>query len=206
MTVGVASGLVLTGCASGPGATVEPAASSAAAAPASSPAPALPSPTWTRTVGDSDDLRALARVAHAAHDLGYAYTGEATVLVRVPADREVPVDRTVGPLWVHFEQSRFTAASVAALKRQVGDTFREAGDSGENVSGGYGYEPVNDVVYVEGVLPKALTDAQPDPRLLLVPGPAARLDDGVSPTLDGAAVGGDDAEPSTVSPAGRPSP
>jgi len=196
----LASGLVLAGCAAGPGATVGPAVSPETTTP--SPAPALPSPTWTRTLGDGDDLRALARVAHAAHDLGYAYTGEATVLVRVPADRALPADRAVGPIDVHFEHSRFTATSAAALKQRVGDTFREAGDSGENASGGYGYEPVNDVIYVEGVLPRALTDAPPDPRLLLVPGPAARLADGGASALDGTAVGDADSVPATANPAG----
>lgn len=194
------SGLALAGCSAGAGAPMQRPAMSTVTT--SSPAPALPSPTWTRTLGDSDDFRVLARVARAAHALRYAYTGEATVLVRVPAGGALPADRAVGPIHLHFEHSRFTATSVAALKQRVGDTFREAGDSGENASGGYGYEPVNDVIYVEGVLPRALTDAPPDPRLLLVPGPAARLADGGASTLDGTAVGDADSVPATANPAG----
>ncbi|MGC5168404.1 hypothetical protein [Luteimicrobium sp. DT211] len=193
----LASGLVLPGCSAGPGATVGPAASPLTTT--SSPVPALPSPTWTRTVGDT---QALMHVAHAAHALGYAYTGEATMIVRVPAGRSLPDDRAVGPVQVHFAHSRFTAASAAALEKRVGDAFDASWRSGEKAGGSFGYEPVNDVISVEGVLPKALTEAPPDSRLVLVPGSAPTLDSSDESSSGGAA----DPTQVTARPAGRPTP
>jgi len=128
-------------------------------------------------------------VAHAAHALGYAYTGEARMIVRVPAGRPLPVDRAVGPVEVHFAHSRFSVHDLAALNDEVRDAFDASWRSGEHSGGQYGYEPVSDVVLVEGVLPESLKDAPADPRLVLVPGSAPTLD-----SSDGLSEGGSDGD------------
>jgi hypothetical protein len=113
--------------------------------------------TYYSSDAEEADLHAVADLAESVDAIGSERTGIDSMLIRVPRAATVPDNTVVGAIRVHFEQSRFTANSLAALEHEVSAAAEAAAAAHEPIAIAFGYVAGQDLDVVHGTPPKSLT-------------------------------------------------